>query len=98
VRTEHDKVWVLRSGNGSGQEKLPQSDPVDAVLLLQATQEDNEAMIRGLIRRWIPEGRISDTENGLSVLEMSHGLTSEEALPEISQNPDSKEKNLAQLP
>jgi len=58
VRTEHEKIWVLRPGNGS---PLPHgaAEPVDPGPLLDAVREEDEHRIRSLIRRWVPECSIA---------------------------------------
>ena len=59
VRTEYEKIWVLR--NCSAQ--CRQLDPVDFPLLERAIQEDDEGVLRSLIRRWIPDNLMHSAEH-----------------------------------
>ena len=54
VRTEHNKIWVMRSEIGA---RVP-AVPVELTELQQAIEDDSDESLRKLIQKWIPEGSV----------------------------------------
>jgi len=98
VRTEHDKIWVLRSGNGSGGPETNVGNPVDVVPLLQAAQEEDDDRIRELIRLWVPESRIRDAGENPSRQALLFNSPVEAHVPRRRQKSSSGKSSLAKRP